>query len=151
MRAFCFLGENMTVAPTYRTDAEIEDVVKRFEECAYSPEEFVHAKHLTVAAWYFCRLEPEAAREKMRQGLRRFIAHHGKNGFHVTITEFWLQIVKRSVRQRKDGHRELVSIVNEIVEKFCDKTLIYKYFRRDRLNSVEANGAWIEPDIKTID
>jgi hypothetical protein len=146
-----FRGESMNIAPAYRTDAEIEDVVKRFEECAYSPEEFVHAKHLTVAAWYFCRLEPEVAREKMRTGLRRFIAHHGKNGFHVTITEFWLQIVERSVRQRKDDHRGLVSIVNEIVEQFRDKDLIYQYFSWDQLNSVEAKAAWLKPDIKTID
>ena len=140
----------MTVGPAYRTDVEIEDVVKRFEECAYSPEEFVHAKHLTVAAWYFYRLEPEAARKKMREGLRRFIAHHGRNGFHVTITEFWLQLVERSVRQSKDNHHTLVSIVNEIIEKLRDKDLIYGYFSRDRLNSSEAKAAWIEPEITPI-
>jgi hypothetical protein len=140
----------MTDAPTYTTDAEIEDVVKRFEECAYSPEEFVHAKHLTVAAWYFWHLEPEVAREKMRSGLRKFITHHGKNGFHVTITEFWLQLVERSVLQRKDHHRELTSIVNEIVKRLRDKNLIYEYFGRDRINSANAKAAWIEPDIKSM-
>jgi hypothetical protein len=140
----------MTDAPAYRTDAEIEEVVKRFEECAYSPEEFVHAKHLTVAACYFVRLEPQAAREKMRAGLRKFIAHHGKNGFHVTITEFWLRLVERSVRQRKGQHREPLSIVNEIIERFRDKNLIYEYFSRDRINSANAKAAWIEPDIKSM-
>ena len=140
----------MTDAPTYTTDAEIEDVVKRFEECAYSPEDFVHAKHLTVAACYFVRLEPQAAREKMRSGLRKFIAHHGKNGYHVTITEFWLQLVERSVLQRKDHHRELTSIVNEIVKRLRDKNLIYEYFGRDRINSANAKAAWIEPDIKSM-
>ena len=140
----------MTDAPAYRTDAEIEDVVKRFEECAYSPEDFVHAKHLTVAACYFVRLEPQAAREKMRSGLRKFIAHHGKNGFHVTITEFWLQLVERSVLQRKDHHRELTSIVNEIVKRLRDKNLIYEYFGRDRINSANAKAAWIEPDITSM-
>jgi hypothetical protein len=140
----------MTDAPAYTTDEEIEDVVKRFEECAYSPEEFVHAKHLTVAACYFVRLEPQAAREKMRAGLRKFITHHGKNGFHVTITEFWLQLVERSVRQRRDHHRGAVSIVNEIVERLRDKNLIYEYFSRDRINSANAKAAWIEPDIKSL-
>jgi hypothetical protein len=140
----------MTDAPAYTTDAEIEDVVKRFEECTYSPEEFVHTKHLTVAACYFVRLEPQAAREKMRSGLRKFIAHHGKNGFHVTITEFWLRLVERSVRQRKGQHREPLSIVNEIIERFRDKNLIYEYFSRDRLNSADAKAAWIEPDIKSM-
>jgi len=140
----------MTDAPAYRTDAEIEDVVKRFEECAYSPEEFVHAKHLTVAACYFVRLEPQAAREKMRAGLRKFITHHGKNGYHITITEFWLHLVERSVRQRRDHHRGAVSIVNEIVERLRDKNLIYEYFSRDRINSANAKAAWIEPDIKSM-
>jgi hypothetical protein len=140
----------MTDAPAYTTDEEIEDVVKRFEECAYSPEEFVHAKHLTVAACYFVRLGPQAAREKMRAGLRKFITHHGKNGFHVTITEFWLQLVERSVRQRRDHHRGAVSIVNEIVERLRDKNLIYEYFSRDRINSANAKAAWIEPDIKSL-
>lgn len=86
----------------------------------------------------------------MRAGLRKFIAHHGKNGFHVTITEFWLQLVERSVFQRKGHHREPLSIVNEIVERLRDKNLIYEYFSRDRLNSADAKAAWIEPDIKSM-
>jgi hypothetical protein len=140
----------MADAPVYRTDAEIEDVVKRFEDCTYSPQEFVHTKHLTVAAWYFWRLESQAAREKMRAGLRRFITHHGKDGFHVTITEFWLQLVEHSVRRRMGHHREAVSIVNEIVERFCEKNLIYEYFSRHRINSAAAKAEWVEPDIKSI-
>ena len=154
MRAFCFLGGKMTGASVYRTEAEIEEVVKRLEQCTYSPEEFVHSKHLTVAAWYFCRLESETAREKMRAGLRRFIAHHGKHGYHVTITEFWLQLVERSVRQGQDNrgknHRDPLSIVNEVVDRFRDKDLTHEYFSRARLNSAEAKAAWIEPDIKSI-
>ncbi len=146
----------MTGAPTYRTEAEIKEVVKRFEECTYSPEEFVHAKHLTVAAWYFWRLEPETAREKMRMGLRKFIAHHRKHGYHVTITEFWLLLVERSVSQgqhsRDEDHRnrDPLSTVNEAVESFRNKELVYEYFSRARLNSEEARTAWIEPDIKPI-
>jgi hypothetical protein len=141
----------MNDARFYRMNAEIEEVVRRFEECSYSPEEFVHMKHLTVAAWYFARMEPEAAREKMQAGLRRFIAHHGKNGYHVTITEFWLQLVDRAVCQRKNHDSEIVSIVNEVVESFRDKDLIYEYFSRDRLNSAEAKSTWIQSDLKSID
>jgi hypothetical protein len=60
----------MSDALHYRTDEEIEDVVHRFESCSYTPEEFVHARHLTVAAWCFAIMEPVAARQKMRAGLR---------------------------------------------------------------------------------
>jgi len=92
-----YFGGKMRDAPHYRTKEEIEDVVRRFETCSYTPEEFVHARHLTVAAWCFATMESEAAREKMRAGLRHFIAHHGKNGYHVTITEFWLERVGKLV------------------------------------------------------
>src|ERR1700720_2092919 len=139
----------MTDAPAYRTNAEIEEVVKRFEECAYSPEEFVHTKHLTVAAWYFWHLEPDVAREKMRAGLRRFIAHHGKNGYHVTITEFWLEKVGKLVAGLREREEGLVPLVNSVVERCRDKNLIYEFYSRERIASAEAKAARIEPDIKS--
>src|ERR1700751_6190122 len=58
-----YVGGKMSDAPHYRTEQEIEDVVHRFESCAYTPEEFVHARHLTVAAWFFATMEPAAAKD----------------------------------------------------------------------------------------
>ena len=120
----------MPDAPHYRTEAEIEDVVRRFENCSYTPEEFVHARHLTVAAWYFATMESKAAQEKMRAGLRQFIAHHGKNGYHVTITEFWLERVEKLVAERRDAEKGLVPLVNSVVERCSDKNLIYEFYSR---------------------
>jgi hypothetical protein len=140
----------MSDALHYRTEEEIEDVVHRFESCSYTPEEFVHARHLTVAAWFFATMEPAAARQKMRAGLRRFIAHHGKNGYHVTITEFWLEIVGKLVTERLDAETGLVRLVNSVVERCSDKNLIYEFYSRERIASVEAKAAWIKPDIESI-
>ena len=139
----------MPDAPRYRTEEEIKEVVRRFETCAYTPEEFVHARHLTVAASYFITMEPDAAREKMRAGLRRFIAHHGKNAYHVTITEFWLEKVGSLVAELHDEEARLVPLVNSVVERCGDKNLIYEFFTRERIVSAEAKTAWIEPDIKS--
>ena len=133
----------------YRTKEEIEDVVRRFETCSYTPEEFVHARHLTVAAWCFATMESEAAREKMRAGLRRFIAHHGKNGYHVTITEFWLERVEKLVAELREKEGGLVPLVNSVVERCRDKNLIYEFYSHERISSAEAKRAWIEPDIKS--
>src|ERR1700721_3893624 len=36
-----YLGGKMSDAPHYRTEEEIEDVVRRFETCSYTPAEFV--------------------------------------------------------------------------------------------------------------
>jgi hypothetical protein len=146
-----YLGGKMPDAPPYRTKEEIEDVVRRFETCSYTPAEFVHARHLTVAAWCFATMEPEAAREKMRAGLRRFIAHHGKNGYHVTITEFWLDRVGKLVAELREGRDSLVPLVNSVVERCSDKNLIYESYSRERIASAEAKAKakWIEPDIKS--
>jgi hypothetical protein len=140
----------MPEALRYQTEEEIEDVVRRFETCSCSPEEFVHARHLTVAASYFAKMGSEAAREKMRAGLRRFIAHHGKNGYHVTITEFWLETVAKLVAELLEGEKSLVELVNSVIAQCSDKDLIYKFYSRERIASAEAKAARIKPDIKTF-
>jgi len=140
----------MAGAPLYRTEAEIDDVVKRFEDCSYTPSEFVHARHITVAAVYLMRFKKEVAREKMRVGLRKFIQHHGKNGYRATITEFWLAIIEREVTASKNSDTPLVSLVNQVVKHCYDKDLIHQYYSRDLLSSSEAKAAWREPDLKPM-
>jgi len=139
----------MPVFAPYRTAAEIEEVVRRFETCQYTPEEFVHARHLTVAAYYFSQSNRETGEKRMRAGLRKFIGHHGKDGYHETITGFWLHMAGRNsgaaVREE-----ELVPFVNDVVERLGDKDLIYEYFSKMRLYSAEAKEAWVEPDLKAL-
>jgi hypothetical protein len=144
-----YFGGKMHDALHYRTEEEIEDVVRRFETCTYTPEEFVHARHLTVAAWCYATMEPEAARQKMRAGLRRFIAHHGRNGYHVTVTEFWLDRVGKVVAGLRETGEGLVPLVNSVVESCSDKNLIYEFYSRERIASAEAKATRIEPDIKS--
>lgn len=133
----------------YRTEAEIEDVVRRFERCEYQPEEFVHARHLTVAAWYFLHFDRTTAEARMRAGLLKFIKHHGKNGYHVTITEFWLQMVQETLRE-SEADAGMVSRINHAVERLHQKNLIYEYFTREGLESPEAKARWIEPDVRGL-
>jgi hypothetical protein len=140
----------MTQTPAYRTESEIEEVVRRFEDCSYTPEEFVHTRHLTVAAFYLVRFERDMAKERMRAGLRKFIAYHGKNGYHETITEFWLKRVERMVQTPTEKRADLLALVNEIVGSHHDKNAIYEYYSRELLGTPEAKAAWVEPDIQSI-
>jgi hypothetical protein len=139
----------MTEFTPYESPAEIEEVVRRFESCGYQPEEFVHARHLTVAAWYFLQFDADTAKERMRSGLQKFIRHHGKSGYHVTVTEFWLQAVEEVLHgiPESDGS---VATVNKAVERLNNKGLIYEYFSRERIDSVEAKAGLIPPDRKAL-
>jgi hypothetical protein len=133
----------------YRTVAEIEEVVRRFETCEYKPVEFTHAKHVTVAAWYLSDGDKEAAKDRMRVGLLRFIRHHGKNAFHETITQFWIEMVDHRLR-RANSTGDLISTINEIVSQLGDKNLIYEYYSRALLDSPDTKAGWVEPDRKRI-
>lgn len=141
----------MAAIAAYANEAEIEEVVRKFEECEWTPEEFVHAKHLTVAAQYFVRYSAEEAAERMRAGLRRFIRHHGKNGYHETVTEFWLRMVEREVRGAQDAQgqsgNDVVAMANAVVKRLGDKNLIYRYYSRERVASAEAKARVIGPDL----
>ena len=78
-------------AVTYRNADAVREVVEKFERCEYAPQEFTHARHLTVACWYLCTLPEKEALDRMREGLLRFTTHHGKRGYHETITRFWIE------------------------------------------------------------
>jgi hypothetical protein len=146
MRAF-FFGGTMPKFDPYRSEAEIEEVVRRFESCEYQPEEFVHAKHLTVTAWYFLHLGAEAAKEQMRAGLQKFIRHHGKNAYHVTITEFWLRLVNKHLQEAQPSE-ELVSRINNLIELLNNKCLIHNYYTREQLDTPEARATCLKPGLK---
>jgi len=133
---------------TYRNENEIRDVVTSLERCAFALSEFTHARHLTVACWYLCTLPRSEALDRMRGGLQRFISHHGRQGYHETITRFWMELLGNYLcRCRKD---QLVNKVNGALERFASKDVLYDYYSRGRLTSEAAKAAWIEPDLQPI-
>lgn len=134
---------------TYATDREIEEVVGKFEGCQFALEEFTHARHLTVACWYLCTMSPEAALSRMRDGLLRFIGHHGKQGYHETITRFWLELLRSSLLQASPK-AQLMDKVNNTLKRFTNKDVLFMYYSRERVMSEAAKANWVEPDLRRI-
>jgi hypothetical protein len=123
-------------------------VVEKFERCEFALAEFTHARHLTVACWYLCTLPRREALDRMRTGLRRFIAHHGRQGYHETITRFWMELLGNYLCQRPKD--QLVGRVNGALECFASKDVLFGYYSRELLRSEVAKAAWIEPDLHAI-
>ena len=86
---------------TYQTSAEIENVVRSFEACATDKDAFKHRDHLLVAIWYVETVGREAALERMRSSLMRFLNHHGVDiqKYSETITIFWLDRVAEKLNE----------------------------------------------------
>ncbi|HEY0762721.1 MAG TPA: hypothetical protein VGD61_10165 [Pyrinomonadaceae bacterium] len=90
------------------SEQEIESVVRGFETCQTSADEFKHKDHLVVAVWYVHNLGREAALERMREGLLRFLAHHqvDPKKYSEETTKFWIERIAERLE-----HGESSSIV----------------------------------------
>ena len=137
----------MDTPALYLSSTEIEEVVRKFEACEYENHEFCHSRHLAVAAWYLTCFSPELALEKMRSALLRFTQHHGRKGYHETITRFWLFIVREFLETAPDQN-SLAEKVNKLISRYNDKNLLFEFYDRERVMSDEARQTWIEPDLK---
>ncbi len=77
----------------------MDDFISRFEAGKLTKEEWTHAAHLRMAAWYVFNFSPEEAGEKIRRGIRHLnVCLGGQNtedaGYHETLTEFWILEVR---------------------------------------------------------
>jgi hypothetical protein len=95
----------------YQSEAEIENVVRGFETCETGADDFRHADHLAVALWYVHTLGRDAALDRIRSGLLRFLDHHGveEGKYREDLTVFWID----RVAQRLEDLGAEVSLVEK--------------------------------------
>ncbi len=136
---------------SYRTQAEVLEVVRKFESCEYAPDDFHHREHLTVALCYLLEADEHGALERLRTNLLRFLAHHKIQAdvYHETITLFWLKRVRHFLDGAGPRH-ELAFLANDLLRECCDARLIKEYYSEELLSSTEARRQWIEPDRREL-
>ena len=99
------------------SEREIEHVVRGFETCETGADDFKHKDHLVVAVWYVHNLGREAALERMRAGLIRFLTHYegDTQKYSEEITRFWIERVDHRLNEL-GSEMSLVEKCNLIVE-----------------------------------
>lgn len=132
---------------------DIEALVRRFEDCTLASSDFKHAEHLVVALWYLVELKTvEAACERMRAALFRFLAHHSENPqlYNETVTLFWLKRVRSFLDAQRAG-ASLGALADAILESCGGSGVIKNYYSPELLASDAARTAWAEPDLRALD
>jgi hypothetical protein len=131
----------------YQSQTEIENIVRAFEACATGKDDFKHPDHLAVAVWYLETLGREAAVERMRSALMRFLDHHGvdRKQYNETITIFWIDVVVEKLNSMKEA--SLVEKCNEVIESM-NGALVLEYYSPERLWSDEARRVFVSPDLQ---
>ena len=80
------------------TDAELENLVKRFAERSLPKPEWTHAAHLAVGLWHVSRYGRDDALARLRAGISRLNESHGTvnsatGGYHETVTRAYVQLL----------------------------------------------------------
>lgn len=107
----------------YNSEADIEAVVRGFENCTIDKEAFTHREHLTVAVWYI-RNSPGRALENMRTGLLRFLNHHqvdpGKYREDVTVA--WMDLTTKTLAELHPS-MSLLAATNTVLKRLMKASL----------------------------
>jgi hypothetical protein len=139
----------MNSAELERFSDEAQAVVRKFEDCEFSPEEFRHLDHLTVITCYLEELPVRAALGRMRAALKKFTAHHKAKGYNETITRFWVVKVAQMMAAEV-GDLAFAEVLERVRAAFGNKELVFQYYSRERVMSQEAKEKWIEPDLRNL-
>jgi hypothetical protein len=105
----------------FRSEQEIEAVVKGFESCSTGVDDFSHVDHLTVAVWYLRDSTPEKAFQGMCSGLLRFLDHHGvgRAKYDEQLTMKWIRLIEGAIEEMEPD-LSILEVTNLVIERFSD-------------------------------
>jgi len=138
----------------YKTEADIESLIVKFENCTLPRSEWNHQAHLTVALWYLNRYDEQDAINFIRRRIQRYNEAMGikttkDGGYHETLTLFWVRMLSHYLFVNKEKNFNLETAI-AIYKIYNDKYLPFQYYSRDLLMSWEARNNWVEPDLKAF-
>jgi hypothetical protein len=134
----------------YKTEREVMELVRSFEDATISHDDWKHAEHLVVAVYYLSEHDLETAYAKMRGGILNLLEHgfridlQKEMPYHETITLFWMRTVAE-YNESKNG-ASLLEKANEVAYKW-DKDYPLKFYSRELLFSDEARYRFVEADL----
>lgn len=143
------------MAELYRTQAEIDDLVRRFRDGALPRSQWTHRAHLVVGLWTLTHYPLAEATELIRTGIQAYNAAHGvqvsaTTGYHETFTRFYIWAIHRSIGQT-DLSLPIGDVIEALVCAVGDKDFPFRYYSRERLLGWEARLGWVEPDLKALE
>lgn len=126
-----------------------EAFARAFLQGTVSPAQFHHRDHLRLT-WYLVRqYDREEAARLIATSIRTFATRHGQAAkYHETLTQFWVRLVAYLVEQ----HPDITSFETFLATfpHLLDKSLPYRHWRRETMESVTARARWVEPDVLAL-
>ncbi|APL94732.1 hypothetical protein EWH08_12345 [Sphingobium indicum] len=137
------------------TDDEIERIATGFCAGTLPKEEWTHRAHFSTALWLMLR-RPDIVPERDMAGM---IAAYNESvggvnsdtsGYHETITLASLMAARAVLAGLPGGASPAEAFAALMESPMADKDWLFAYWSRERLMSVEARRAWVEPDLRAL-
>lgn len=135
----------------YKSDEEVERLVKAFEERTLPKAEWTHSAHLTVGLYYCFHHPFGSAKNLMSDGIYWLNDAHGTpntsaSGYHETLSLFWLRTI--SAFLEKNLHeKNLAVLANRLIASSGDPKLPFRFYSRELLFSPAARAGFVAPDL----
>lgn len=132
-------------------DAEVEALIRSFEDGSLPRSDWTHEKHLIVALWYLRRQPKDIATQLIREGIQRHNRMHGREaGYHETITLAWVAVVGGFLAARNPA-QPIGELAVALLDDCGDKDFLLRYYSREVLLSHAARTSWVPPDRRPIE
>jgi hypothetical protein len=137
------------------TDEKIDRLAQGFCDRTLPKEEWTHAAHFATALWLMLR-RPDIAPERDMPGM---IARYNESvggvnsdssGYHETITQASLHMARRVLAGLPADVTPAQALAALMASELGDKDWPFAHWSRDRLMSVAARRAWVEPDLAPL-
>jgi hypothetical protein len=135
----------------FDTIDRFEAFICDFEACKLTQARWTHHAHLAVGFWYLLHHTPAEALNVVRERIKYSNEAMGKantetGGYHETITRAYLGAIQDYLEQNKN-RPTLETLILLLASPLGSNEWPLKYYSRDRLFSVQARKAWVEPDL----
>ena len=147
---------SVDILRVYGSDREILDIIERFRAKTLPKERWTHQAHLTVGLWFVMNRPPELVVGELRRGISSYneavgTANTDSDGYHETITAFYVWAIRKFVNEAAPGASLLVLANDLLASRYAAGSFPFGYYSRDRLLSVTARRGWIDPDLAPLD
>lgn len=139
----------------FTCEDEIHHLGEGLVACSLRKEEWTHGAHFAGALWLM-RYRPEIDPARDMPGLIRAFneslggVNSDTSGYHETITQASLRAA-RGVYDAYPADVPVWRIANALMKSnLANPNWLLEYWSRDRLMSVEARRAWLDPDLKAL-
>jgi hypothetical protein len=137
----------------YSSDAEIERLGQGLIDRTVPKEEWTHAAHFAAALWLMRKgYDAPAVMPGLIRAYNESVGgvNSDSSGYHETITQASLRAAK-GILALNGPDVPLFQIANALMAtNLGNPNWLLEYWTRDRLMSVDARRAWLEPDRKPL-